>query len=418
MSKRLTSVLLGLATAAAALHAEEPLYQQFRDAPHAYFERRPTDAFTRFAARLESGEQALPRGGGGEREFLEALLRALDIPASSQLLLFSTTSLQLSRISPSTPRALYFNDEVYLGYVQGGRIEIAALDPDLGVVFHIFDLPRGSEPLRVERATRCMNCHAGDETGFIPGLLSKSVAPGAGGGSLDSFRRGITGHGTPWAERFGGWHVTGAGSFTNHWGNALGQFVDGELRRIALPPGERFRFETYPVATSDLLAHALHEHQVGFVNRAVEALYRTRAALHLGGGNVPESSRAELDAAARELVRYLLFADETPLPAGGIEGDPAFKQAFAQGRRAVGGLALRDLDLRTRLLKHRCSYMVHSSLFEALPPPMKSRVLTGLRAALDPRAPSEDGRHLPAPERAVILGILEGTLPGFRSGPP
>ncbi len=411
MPLRVLPVLLGLGTAVASAPADEPLYRQFRDPPHQYFERTPTDRFTQFAARLESGDVPLPRGD--ERNFLVALLEALEIPVSSQLLVFSTTSLQLSRISPSSPRALYFNDEIYLGYVQGGRIEVAALDRDLGVVFHIFDIPRGPDPIRVERATRCMNCHAGDETGFIPGLLVKSVAAGASGGSLDAFRRALSGHAIPWAERFGGWHVTGADAFTNHWGNAQGRFADGELQRTPLPPGARFSFTPYPATTSDFLAHALHEHQVGFVNRAVEALYRTRAALHLGNGTVPEGSRQELETAATALARYLLFADEVPLPPGGIAGDAAFKADFARGRKAWNGVSLRDLDLRSRLLAHRCSYMIYSSLFEGLPGAMKSRVFAHLRAALAADGPSVEGAHLPAAERAVLRDLLAATVPGY-----
>ena len=49
---------------------------------------------------------------------LPAVLRALNVPASSQGLVFSRTSLQVDRIAPWTPRALYFNDDVTVGFVR------------------------------------------------------------------------------------------------------------------------------------------------------------------------------------------------------------------------------------------------------------------------------------------------------------
>ena len=62
--------------------------------------------------------------------------------------------------TPRSPRALFFNEDIYLGWAQGGKIEIVSVDPDLGGVFYIFDIPRNGQPPRPERATACMNCHA------------------------------------------------------------------------------------------------------------------------------------------------------------------------------------------------------------------------------------------------------------------
>jgi hypothetical protein len=42
------------------------------------------------------------------------------------------------------------------------------------------------------------------------------------------------------AERFGGWHVTGAEKFPNFLGNALGQYADGKIQKVTMPPGEKF----------------------------------------------------------------------------------------------------------------------------------------------------------------------------------
>ncbi len=255
-----------------------------------------------------------------------------------------------------------------------------------------------------------MNCHAGDDTRHVPGLTLKSVIPGSAGGSLDSFRREQTGHDIPLTDRFGGWYVTGAGSFTNHWGNLVGDLTAGVLTRIPVHPGERFSFARYPVATSDLLPQLLHEHQAGFVNRVVEAGYRARTHLHTDRDGLTAEHREELDQQARLIVRYLLFADEVPLPVGGVAEADTFKTDFLRTRRAVEGLSLKDLDLKTRLFRYRCSYMIYSPVFTGLPSAMKERVLGQLDRALDPDRTDGEYAYLPAEEKQAIRRILRGSL--------
>lgn len=407
MLNAITILAIGCAVATSS-RAAEVTFSDLELPPHDYFTRTPRDRFTQIKAALESGELQLDRSG--EKAFVRSLLERLEIPASSQLLVFSTTSLQLRFISPENPRALYFNEDTYVGYIPGGRLEIVSVDPDLGGIFYIFDVPRGAASIRVERSDRCMNCHAREDTGFVPGLVVKSVVPGTTGGSLDSFRRGITGHGVPLADRFGGWHVTGLGDFTNHWGNLLGEYGNGSIRRVSNPPGNRFSFDRYLANSSDLLAHLLHEHQAGFVNRAIEATYRTRTHLHNDAGSLTAAHNAELDEQARLLTRYLLFADEVPLPAGGVAGDASFRADFLRNHRTVDGKSLKDFDLKTRLFQHRCSYMIYSAAFTGLPPVMKAKVNSELKRALDESAPGREFSYLPAAEKRAIRNILRGSL--------
>ena len=382
--------------------------------PHRYFQRTAVDRFSRRIPELAAGR--LPLDRSSERAFLKSLLRALDIPESSQLLVFSNTSLQLSLINPDNPRALYFSDDLYLGYVPGGKIEVATIDAELGAVFYIFDIPRSDSRVVVERARRCMNCHANEDTLKVPGLSVKSVAPGPGGGSLDTFHPGQSGHTQPLAERFGGWYVTGTGGFDGHWGNRMGRLYQGELSATPLEPGTRFSFERYPVATSDLLAHLLHEHQVGGVNRLIRAQYRFRELRHRNGGSVPPALPPDLETELADLLSYLLFAQEAPLPASGIPGNPAFREGFARNRKAVDGHSLKDLDLRTRLLRFRCSYLVHTPFFEGLDADLRRRILRDLDLALSPEKRNAASRHLSDSEAAVIRTILRATVPGFPNG--
>jgi hypothetical protein len=409
----LRTIFLGLMAAAAA--SGQPQYHDIDEAPHSYRQRTPQDRFTRLKDDFESGRIALDRSS--EKAFVSSVLQALDIPVSSQMLVFSTTSLQLSLISPANPRALYFNEDVYLGYVPGGRIEIVSIDPELGGIFYIFDIPKDMKPLRIERSERCMNCHAGEDTGHVPGLVIKSVVPGPTGGSLTAYRQTQTGHGIPFEQRFGGWHVTGKHGITDHWGNLTGRFVNGEVVRITNAPGTRFNWDKYPVAASDILPQLIHEHQAGFVNRVVEASYRARTALLASGGKLSDAQAKELDAQAEIITRYLLFADEALLPPGGVEGDAAYKANFLRTRRATAeGIALKDFDLRTRLFKHRCSYMIYSPAFAGLPATMKQRVYQRLGQALILETPDKGYAHLPAAEKQTIRRILKATLADLADG--
>ena len=390
---------------------DDTRYQNINDPPHLYKTREPKDRFTRLMKSLES-DPRLDRSS--EKAFLTSLLKILEIPVSSQMLVFSTTSLQLRFISPSNPRAVYFNDEIYLGYIPGGRLEIIGVDPELGAIFYIFDIPKTPGPIQFERSDRCMNCHAGEETSYVPGLVLKSVIPGPGGGSLEGFRINQFGHQVPLSERFGGWHVTGAPNFTNHLGNLTGRYSAGVLQKFPNPFGAKVDTNRYPVPTSDILAHLLLEHQIGFVNRAVEAGYRVRTAQFLGSENSPAFERL-VDKQADILLKYLLCADEAALPEGGIEPNHAFVKDFqASAKSASNGASLRTLNLKTRLLENRCSYMIHSAAFEGLPDPLKTKIFQALKAALDNTVPQF--AYLSIPEKTSIRKILKETITGLPEG--
>ena len=139
-----------------AAEKEDLSFADLEAPEHDYWNRPLNDPFTKLKDDLEQGRMNLDESS--EKAYLESLLEALKIPVSSQMLVYSTTSLQLSLISPRTPRALYFNEEIYLGYVQGGRIEIVSIDPEIGGIFYIFDIPRNGKRPVAERSRRCMNC--------------------------------------------------------------------------------------------------------------------------------------------------------------------------------------------------------------------------------------------------------------------
>ena len=176
-----------------------------------------------------------------------------------------------------------------------------------------------------------------------------------------------------------------------------------------------FDWKRYPRPNSDILPHLLHEHQVGFINRVVLASYRTRALMDADKGKLSGKSLEMLDEYALDLTRYILFADEVPLPKGGIPGTQEYIRDFQRNRLPSSkGFALKDLDLQTRLLKHRCSYMVHSLAFKGMPDPLKERVLRRIGKALHTTRPDPAFAYMPPEEKDTIRRILWDTLPEVR----
>jgi len=112
-AKHLSRFLLAIAFSAVALAESGPQHSQLRydyDYPTiGYGDVATHNRVARLQKRLEAGEVTLkfdkPRG------YLDSILRALEIDPSSQTLVFSKTSLQISAINAATPRAIYFNED-------------------------------------------------------------------------------------------------------------------------------------------------------------------------------------------------------------------------------------------------------------------------------------------------------------------
>jgi hypothetical protein len=395
-----------LCLTASRISADEPRLGIYNPL-HQYDTRAIDNRFSRFLSAWDAGQKP-DIDISTDLAFLRSLLKELNVPVSSQMLVFTATSLQKGLISARNPRALYFNDDTYVGYVPRGRVEVISLDPELGSIFYIFDrLQPGRRP-QVRRSSDCMNCHAPRHMENIPGLVIESVIPGLTGGGERAFRREQSGHGVPLADRFGGWHLTGTGeAMPPNWSNQLLVRKYGEAQELPNPPGQRCDLSRYLLPTSDLLAQLLHEHQVGFVNRTLQAGYRYREL-----SEVEPLSEAALSDLSAPLLHYLLFADEAPLVPGMIGDSPFAADFAAAGQRDSAGRSLRDLDGQSRLLKYRCSYLIYSPAFTGLPYPLRQRVLRDLASAL---SASNSDSTLPGSERLAVREILNETVPEFAS---
>lgn len=397
-------------------------HERWTGPPIGYEEPATEGPVERLIAQLEAGDRTLawePRRG-----WLPALLAALDVPVSSQTLVFSRTSFQQTLIGPRRPRAVYFGDDVYVGWVPGAPVlEITSMDPRRGPVFYVLDQSRSAPPRPERRVGECLQCHASPMTGDWPGNLLRSVHPDAEG--FPNFAAGTTlvDQATPFERRWGGWYVTGTGEGLRHLGNAV--LAEG---RSALEPraqddvlAERVNLGVYPGEHSDLVALLALEHQAEMHNRLARAAYEVRAALErervhdeaLGGdsGALRASTRRVIERQAKAVLDHLLFHDEEPLP-GPVRGSSTFARDFAAaGPRDGSGRSLRDLDLETRLLRRPCSWLVYSPAFDALPEPLLSRLCARLDEVLRGAPAFDEYVRLSLPNRRAIREILVETKP-------
>jgi hypothetical protein len=380
-----------------------------------YFKEQPADPIARLAKRIESGEVTLTYSPG-PLGYLPSLLKNLDINTDSQLLVFSKTSFQAPKISPHAPRAVFFNDSVFVGSVQhSDLLELAALDPKQGVVFYTMSQEERAKPT-FSRNDSCLQCHRGAATLDVPGIVVGSSYVTADG--KPSFGAGFTAidDRIPLEQRWGGWYVTGTTGKQTHLGNAVAhdrefprELDTTESMNVTSLEG-KFDPVGYMAPTSDVVALMVLEHQTRMTNLMTNLGWRMR--IDQADGKV-EQDAAAINAAVEDLVTYMLFADEAPLK-GRIEGTSGFMQTFQKrGPRDKVGRSLRDFDLKTRMFRYPLSYMIYSEAFDTMPVIVRDRVYRRLYDVLTGKDTSERYARISATDRSAVLEILRDTKKGL-----
>jgi hypothetical protein len=417
-----SKLLLFLAPAAVAIAGLSGSYMFPLDSDVIQYSKGPVDdVVSRLQARIDKGEVQLKYED--EFGYLPSILDALRVSKSSQVLVFSKTSFQAPRIAPRTPRALYFNDDVSVGFVRTGDVlEFAALDPKQGIVFYTLDQEKASHP-RIERRDTCLQCHQSNATLGIPGLMVRSITPDRTGMPIMSAGGFVTDHRSALKERWGGWYVTGSTGNQTHMGNAVvessaaGGTFEGDNTVTDL---NRF-IDTgaYLTPHSDVVALMTLEHQTQMDNlmirvgwEAREAMYQNNAinkSLGEPENQIRESTAHRINSATEELLEYMLFSGETRLTAP-VKGTSGFEAEFEKhGPKDSQGRSLRDFDLKTRMFRYPCSYMIYSETFDALPPIVKDRLYSRMRDVLSGKDTSPKFAHLSPADRKAISEILQST---------
>jgi hypothetical protein len=383
------------------------------------------DPVTKLAQRIQSGTTSLtlaPVAGA-----LPALLRELKIPVSSQVLVFSKTSLQHQYITPRTPRAIYFNDDTYVGFVPDGPLlEVSTVDPDIGAVFYTVGHRTGARPILVTDE-RCLQCHQIPATFGIAGHMMRSTFVRSDGSLASGEPSYLTDDASPIEERWGGWFVSGTIGGAMHMGNApLPQSEHAatfdRARGTAITDVARlFAFDRYLSPHSDVVALMVLGHQTRLHNLIARLHHLARTAapasepveLKPGPAYGAGGTNPAVATAIDDLVRYLLFADEAPLK-GPVAGSSTFAADFEKlGPKDGRGRSLRQFDLQTRMFRYPCSYLIYSDAFLALPADIKSVIYARLGAILKGRDGDAAFGRLSSADRAAILEILTATHPEF-----
>jgi hypothetical protein len=383
----------------------------------------------RLIARMQAGKVKLSYTEPGG--YLDSLLRALRIDPDSQVMVFSKTSLQADLISPQTPRAIYFNDDTYVAWIDNtSSLEISTMDSMMGTVFYTV-VDKSAVPPRFERqTTRCLSCHDTFSLsgGGVPNFLFLSAYTRRDHEIITNETAEATSDATPLRDRWGGWYVTGATGGLAHLGNILPSpagavpLSDVHPRDLETLDG-LFDTKLYPIDTSDVVALLVLQHQVDVHNLIIHANYRCRWLLehyrlgsstaHLAWETLPPTLQRHFVGLLEPLVRGMLMVGAARFPHP-IHGSSGFARSFqARGPRDPQGRSLRELDLKTRLFRYPLSFLIYSEGFDYLPSAAKEYVYRRLNEVLTGRDKSAAFASLSASDRAAILEILSATKPDF-----
>ena len=395
-----------------------------------YSTNSPTDTIAKLQEAINNDEIKLEFEA--KTGYLSSLLQALKIDSHSQLLVFSKSSFQTGLISSKTPRALYFNDDTYVGWVQRGpNIEISSVDKRLGPVFYTLRQEERDYPILERKNSLCLRCHDTYSLtgGGVPRYLMGSGLTNKNGQTVFHAGWHLTSDQTPLKKRWGGWYVTGTHGKQRHLGNLIVAKTDS-TKQLDLETGANIidlntLIDTTPYISqhSDIVALLIMEHQIHVQNVLTRVNYDTVNLIHNQQKRKNEREASEIGTEkivelTEPLVRALLLSNEAPL-VDPISGFSNFAVNFVNlGPKDKQGRSLRELDLTTRLFQYPCSYLIYSESFKSLPNITKRQVYSRLWEILSGEDQSKPFDHLSNKDRAAILKILMDTDTNFTAAKP
>jgi hypothetical protein len=351
---------------------------------------------------------------------------------------FSKTSLQVSAINAATPRAIYFNEDTYVAWVQGTNLlEVTTMDSALGPVFYTLVNQTDPQPRFDRETSRCLACHDTFSMmgGGVPRFLLMSSFVDANGELVTNDTSSETTDETPLAERWAGWYVTGHHGAQTHLGNIMFRTADfrrGNDLKDGVP--RRGNLDTlaglldthpYPTDKSDIVALLVLEHQLSIENLITRANFKSRTLLAREPGDAEahtwEALSPKMQRTLRPmldtLLRAMLFVNAAPLT-DHISSTSGFDKWFqSRGPRDAQGRSLRQLDLKTRVFAYPLSYVVYSDGFDGLPDCARDYLYQRLHAILTGDETSPDFAHISPTDRKATLDILTATKPEFAHKP-
>ncbi|MDG2421268.1 MAG: hypothetical protein P8N40_06170 [Gammaproteobacteria bacterium] len=374
------------------------------------------NAVNKLQARLSANELTLQFSN--KRGYLDSVLEALDISTTSQILVFSKTSLQQPLISPNTPRAIYFNDDVYVAWVpKSGALEIGSMDQGLGPIFFTLDQVEKNQPAFTRQFRQCLRCHDSLSLtgGGTPRFMMSSNYTGLAGQLVSHEGSIMTTSRTPIKSRWGGWFVTGSHGAQMHLGNVIVENAGDVLDENLSNYGNRTSLsgltdiDPYITPYSDIVALMVIEHQIEVQNLITRVNFRARTLLADDQLDTTDTEE-QLLMLSEELVRSLFMVGQPEL-IDPIKGNSGFAEYFISiGKKDTLGRSLRDFDLKTRLFKYPLSYLIHSDAYLALPAEVKDIVAKRIEEILSLDYEDEIFSNLSGNDKTAILEILSDTV--------
>jgi hypothetical protein len=184
--------------------------------------------------------------------------------------------------------------------------------------------------------------------------------------------------------------------------------IANPVKALASVEGQ-FDLKGYLTPYSDVVPQLVIAHQANMTN----LITRTGWEARLAESRPSADAAARVTEAARDLVDYMLFVDEAPL-VGPVKGGAGYEAIFtAAAPRDMKGRSLRELDLRRRLFRYPCSYLIYTPAFDGLPVRAKDAVYARLWEVLSGREKAPRYRGLTLADRQAIVEILRETKPGL-----
>lgn len=378
-----------------------------------YAVRPTTDRAAKLNQTLTAGRRSFPRDP--QTGYLRPLLDALGVPVASQVLVFSKTGVQRAYTSPKNPRALFFDESVVVGYIPGAPlIELAAHDPQQGVVFYTLD-QEATTPV-LTRRTSCLSCHVSAATLNVPGVIARSNFVDDDGNVMPWLGSYDVTHQTSHTDRWGGYFVTLEGAAPPyaqraHAGNITFSGRGNTSNHVFVEwldsaPETR----GYLSASSDIGALLAFDHQMHAINLMTSLNWESRVAASTGQPSVFDG---ELRRLANELADYFLFVGEAAQAAPLTPGRAFAERLASRTPKDRQGRSCGQLDLVNRLLQYPCSYLIYSEAFDGLSPAVKDAVyrrMLDVLAGIDVRIKQP---RLSAEDRRAVLEILRDTKADF-----
>ncbi len=372
-----------------AVSADEML--PFGQKPVDYWNPDARDPVAALQRRLAAQELTLPF----EETFgyLRAVLKELDVPVESQLLRFRSGSPHKSHITAERPRAIYFNDDVAVAWHPGAvLLELAAQDSQKGTLFYTLTNRENAAPEFHRSASQvCLGCHNRATGIAVPGHFLQAQL---GEEAQKYFFGSMKSHAPPLELRWEASYITGLNPAQRHRGNLS---RDEDRRRNADDPtfhrpivdlADEFDTDRYLTNTSDAAAHLVFDHQMLGHNLLNRLSYEHQLGVR---SNVED-----------HVVRYLLLADETPLN-NPLIGKSPFTERYSRCN------PLHELDLKTRLYRHRLSPLIAGRMVQNFPDELKQRLFSRLNNVLTGKE-SLEGYAVSDDDRRAMLAIVKKTV--------